>query len=85
MRHIHQPGGIPAALPIAVPLVILAFGHTLSNLLRTLPAMATDVMSLDMGTTAALLGLLTGVYHLFFALGQLPAGVMLDRLGVRTV
>lgn len=85
MQHPTPYGRWPAALYTAVPLVVLAFGHTLSNLLRTLPAMANDVMSLDMGTTTALLGLLTGAYHLFFALGQLPAGVMLDRLGVRTV
>ncbi|MDM0114372.1 MFS transporter [Variovorax sp. J22R133] len=76
---------LPASLQIALPLVILAFGHTLSNLIRTLPAIATDVMSADIGTTTGYLGVLTGAYHLFFALGQIPAGVMLDRLGVRTV
>ncbi|WP_218511052.1 MFS transporter [Variovorax sp. dw_308] len=76
---------LPASLQVALPLVILAFGHTLSNLIRTLPAIATDVMSADIGTTTGYLGVLTGAYHLFFALGQIPAGVMLDRLGVRTV
>ena len=76
---------LPPSLQIALPLVVLALGHTLSNLLRTLPAIATDVMSADIGTTTAYLGVLTGAYHLFFALGQIPAGVMLDRLGVKTV
>ncbi|MEJ8855154.1 MFS transporter [Variovorax robiniae] len=76
---------LPPSLQVALPLVILAFGHTLSNLIRTLPAVATDVMSADIGTTTGYLGVLTGAYHLFFALGQIPAGVMLDRLGVRTV
>ena len=73
------------ALPIAFPLVVLALGHTLSNLLRTLPAMSADVVARDIGTTAAHLGVLTGAYHLFFALGQIPVGVALDRLGVRSV
>ena len=72
-------------LPIALPLVVLALGHTLSNLLRTLPAMSADVVAREIGTTAAHLGVLTGAYHLFFALGQIPVGVALDRLGVRTV
>ncbi|MET3420318.1 MFS transporter [Variovorax paradoxus] len=82
--HSSRPLSSPGLL-IALPLVVLAFGHTLSNLLRTLPAIATDVISTDIGTTTAYLGVLTGAYHLFFALGQIPVGVMLDRLGVKAV
>ncbi|CAH1652647.1 Sugar phosphate permease [Hyphomicrobiales bacterium] len=67
------------------PLLVLALGHMLSNMLRTLPAIATDVMALDLGVSAEALASLTGAYHFAFAAGQIPVGVALDRYGVRTV
>lgn len=74
-----------AVFLFGVPLLVLALGHMLSNLLRTLPAVATDVIGADIGVTAAGLASLTGAYHIAFAAGQIPVGVALDRYGVRTV
>ncbi|MBO1075601.1 MFS transporter [Roseomonas marmotae] len=67
------------------PLLVLALGHMISNLLRTLPAISADVLSLDIGTTPEGLASLTGAYHLAFAAGQIPLGVALDRFGVKPV
>lgn len=74
-----------AVFLFGAPLLVLALGHMLSNLLRTLPAVATDVIGVDIGVTAASLASLTGAYHIAFAAGQIPVGVALDRYGVRTV
>ncbi len=67
------------------PLLVLACGHMLSNLVRTLPAIAADVLSADLGVSAEGLASLTGAYHFAFAAGQIPLGVALDRYGVRPV
>ncbi|WP_431113006.1 MFS transporter [Variovorax paradoxus] len=85
MSKLTPPSSPPALLSVGLPLVVLALGHTLSNLLRTMPAIAADVISTDIQTTTAYLGVLSGAYHLFFALGQIPVGIMLDRLGVKPV
>lgn len=57
----------------------------LSNLLRTLPGIATDVISRDLAISAESLASLTGAYHFAFAAGQIPMGVALDRYSVRRV
>ncbi|MCG7364067.1 MFS transporter [Roseomonas sp. ACRSG] len=67
------------------PLLVLALGHMISNLLRTLPAISADVLARDIGTTPEGLASLTGAYHLTFAMGQIPLGVALDRFGVKPV
>ncbi|MDB5369664.1 MAG: transporter, partial [Roseomonas sp.] len=67
------------------PLLVLALGHMISNLLRTLPAISADVLARDIGVTAEGLAGLTGAYHFAFAAGQIPLGVALDRFGVRPV
>ncbi|WP_458097525.1 MFS transporter [Roseomonas sp. WA12] len=72
-----------ASIAFAAPLVALTLGHVLSNLVRTLPAIAADVLGRDLGVTAQGLASLTGAYNLSFALAQVPIGVALDRLGVR--
>ncbi len=69
----------------AAPLVVLALGHMISNLVRTMPAISADVMAPDLGVTAEGLAALTGAYHFAFAAGQIPLGVALDRFGVRPV
>lgn len=85
----HAPAVVPSreAAPAALvlPLVVLAMGHMLSNAVRTLPAIAADVLSRDLGVTAETLAALTGAYHFAFAAGQIPLGVALDRFGVRPV
>lgn len=63
-------------------MLLLACGHVLSNLLRTLPALAIDVMGRDLETET--LARLTSVYHLAFAAGQLVVGIALERLSVKT-
>src|SRR3546814_1833020 len=43
--------GLRSALLFGAPILVLALGHMLSNLLRTLPAIAADVISTDIGVT----------------------------------
>ncbi|MBW4653500.1 MAG: MFS transporter [Kaiparowitsia implicata GSE-PSE-MK54-09C] len=66
-------------------LFLLALGHTLSNLVRTMPAVSTDVIADSLSVSAGDVAALTGIYHLAFAAGQIPVGVALDRYSVRTV
>lgn len=70
---------------LILALVVLACGHMLSNLVRTLPAIAVDVMAPDLGTTAHEVASLTAAYHFSFAICQLPIGAALDRFSVRAV
>lgn len=53
--------GVGYALMAA--LAILTCGHILSNLLRTMPAMAIDLLAVDLGSTAQRLAALTAAYH----------------------
>jgi predicted MFS family arabinose efflux permease len=66
-------------------MVILTCGHILSNLLRTTPAVAIDLMAADLGSTAQKLAALTAAYHFSFAICQVPIGVALDRYSIRNV
>jgi len=83
MQHEQNEGRIGFYLVLAM--VVLAFGHTLSTLLRTLPAVAVDVMAPDLGIDAPDMASLTAVYHFAFAACQLPVGVALDRFSIRSV
>lgn len=75
----------PVAPAIALSIVALALGHVFSNAVRTLPAVAADLLQRDLGVTAEGLGALTGAFPLAFALAMIPVGVGLDRYGVRPV
>lgn len=66
-------------------LLILTCGHVLSNMLRTTPALAIDVMAPDLGVTPQTLAALTSAYHFFFAMLQIPIGVALDRYSIRSL
>lgn len=55
-----------------------------SNLVRTLPAIAVDVMAPDLDTSAHEMAGLIAVYHFAFAICQLPIGAALDRFSIRT-
>jgi predicted MFS family arabinose efflux permease len=70
-------------LPVA--LVTLAFGHMLSTMLRTIPAISLDVMAADFHTSVQALASEISVYHFAFAASQIPVGAALDRFGVRPV
>ncbi|MEW6640444.1 MAG: MFS transporter [Pseudomonadota bacterium] len=72
-------------LKLFVPIVVLACGHMLSNMVRTLPAMSIDLIAADFKADAATIGSLAGAYHFAFAASQIPLGVALDRFSVRTV
>jgi predicted MFS family arabinose efflux permease len=70
-------------LPVA--LVTLGFGHMLSTMLRTIPAISLDVMAADFHTSAQALASEISIYHFAFAASQIPVGAALDRFGVRPV
>ncbi len=70
---------------LGAALVALAIGHALSNALRTLPAVAADVLAADLGVGIDRLASIVGAFHLAFACAQVPIGVALDRHGVRPV
>lgn len=68
-----------------VGLIVLACGHVLSNLMRTMPSVTVDLMSADLHVTPQALIGVTSVYHFAFALSQIPIGVALDRYGIKQV
>lgn len=73
------------SVALMAALLILTCGHVLSNMLRTTPALAIDVMAPDLGVTPQTLAALTSAYHFFFAMLQIPVGVALDRYSIRSV
>lgn len=75
--------GLPGGLGIGLPILALTLGHIFSNAVRTIPAIAADVLTRDLGITEEGLALLTGAFPLAFALVMLPVGVALDRYGVK--
>jgi predicted MFS family arabinose efflux permease len=81
------PGGGGAAhgSALAPAIVALAMGHVFSNAVRTLPAVAADVLQRDLGLTPEGLAAITGVFPFAFALAMVPVGVALDRYGVKPV
>ena len=68
---------------IAFSIIALTMGHVFSNAVRTLPAIAADVLQRDLAVTADGLAALTGAFPASFALAMLPVGVALDRWGVK--
>lgn len=68
---------------LGLSVLALTLGHVFSNAVRTLPAMAADVLQHDLGITADGLATLTGAFPAAFALAMLPVGVALDRYGVK--
>jgi MFS family permease len=68
---------------LGLSVLALALGHVFSNAVRTIPALAADVLQRDLGVTAEGLAALTGAFPAAFALAMLPVGVALDRWGVK--
>tara|TARA_Y100000817_G_C16842916_1_gene538852 strand:+ start:1 stop:1209 length:1209 start_codon:yes stop_codon:yes gene_type:complete len=64
---------------------VFAFGFFISNLLRSITATLTPVLSSEFDLTAGNLGLLAGGYFLGFSLMQIPAGFLLDKYGPKKV
>ena len=79
------------AIFLSSPAVILrvflpfATGYFLSYLYRTINAVLSPHLVMELGLDATDLGLLTSVYFLTFAAFQLPLGMLLDRFGPRRV
>ena len=61
-----------------------AFGFFISNLVRSITATLTPVLTLEFDLSAANLGLLAGGYFIGFAFMQLPLG-LLDRFGPKII
>jgi len=70
---------------LILPLVVLASGHMLATLLRTIPAVSLDLIAADFQIRPQALAGLTSIYHFAFAASQIPIGAALDRFGVRPV
>ena len=70
---------------LILALFALACGHTLSTLLRTIPALSLDLMAADFHVEPQALASLASVYHFAFAAMQIPVGAAMDRFGVRPV
>jgi len=70
---------------LAAAIVALTMGHVFSNAVRTLPAVAADVLQRDLAISADGLAALTGAFPAAFALAMIPVGVALDRYGVKPV
>jgi predicted MFS family arabinose efflux permease len=68
-----------------LPILVLCLGHVFSNAVRTIPALAADVLTRDLGLTAETLAQLTGLFPLAFAAVMIPVGIALDRYGVKRV
>jgi predicted MFS family arabinose efflux permease len=68
---------------LGLSVLALALGHVFSNAVRTVPAMAADLLQRDLGVSADGLAALTGAFPAAFALAMLPVGVALDRWGVK--
>ena len=75
----------PVAPAIALSILALTLGHIFSNAVRTLPAVAADLLQRDLGISAEALGALTGMFPFAFALAMVPVGVSLDRYGIKPV
>ncbi|MGK7866472.1 MFS transporter [Falsiroseomonas sp. E2-1-a20] len=77
------PTRIGAVTPVAI--LVLCLGHIFSNAVRTIPAVAVDVLTRDLGISAEALAQITGAFPLAFAMVMIPVGIALDRHGVKRV
>ncbi len=62
-----------------------ALGYYLSYFFRVVNGVIADPLTQELGLTAASLGWIGSAYFLFFALAQLPLGILLDRYDTRKV
>jgi len=71
--------------PLPLIILTLCLGHVFSNAVRTIPAIAADVLTRDLGISAETLAQVTGAFPLAFAAVMIPVGIGLDRHGVKRV
>ena len=74
-----------AELPFRQLYLAFAAGYLLSYLYRTVNAVISPELTLELALSPAALGLLTSAYFIAFAAIQIPAGMLLDRYGPRRV
>ena len=84
MLQQNPPQNLPLVLRLRIFLPFAA-GYFLSYAYRTINAVLSPHLAVDLGLNASDLGLLTSVYFLTFAAFQLPLGLLLDRFGPRRV
>ncbi|WP_270938459.1 MFS transporter [Falsiroseomonas oryzae] len=72
-----------ASAGVTLAILALCLGHVFSNAVRTLPAIASDVLMRDLGLDAEGLAQVTGIFPLAFAAVMIPVGIGLDRFGVK--
>ena len=65
--------------------LVFAFAFFISNLLRSITATLSPVLTSEFNLTAGNLGLLAGGYFLGFTAMQIPLGFLLDRHGPRKI
>ena len=85
MQRYVTPASPSSTRTLFFALLALACGHTLSTLLRTMPAISLDLMADDFATQPQKLASLIAIYHFSFAAFQIPVGAAMDRFGVRPV
>jgi predicted MFS family arabinose efflux permease len=78
-------GQVRSLTPVTLPILVLCLGHVFSNAVRTIPAIAADVLQRDLGIGAEALAQITGAFPLAFAAVMIPVGIALDRHGVKAV
>ena len=64
---------------------VFAFGFFISNLVRSITATLTPVLTYEFDLTAGNLGLLAGGYFIGFSIMQIPIGFLLDKYGPKKI
>lgn len=64
---------------------VFAFGFFISNLVRSITATLTPVLTNEFDLTAGNLGLLAGGYFIGFSIMQIPIGFLLDKYGPKKI
>ena len=64
---------------------VFAFGFFISNLLRSITATLTPVLTSEFDLSAGNLGLLAGGYFIGFSIMQIPLGFLLDKHGPKKI
>lgn len=80
-----HPAGHGMARAVATCFLPFAAGYVLSYVYRTVNAVVGPLIARDLGIDFAALGVLTSAYFAGFVAMQIPAGIMLDRMGPRRV
>ncbi|MEI4263935.1 MFS transporter [Roseovarius sp. D0-M9] len=75
----------PRAIHLAGVLILFGAAYFTSMFFRTVNAILSTQLSVDLGLDAAALGLMTAAYFLGLGLAQIPIGICLDAYGPRRV